>query len=173
MHDEVSSIEGIIAAIDDLHRRDPIGAELGYAQRMSHWLMELDSDPSPALVIAVRAQHLKRWECPRSEFPAGRAGYLRWRRNAAAHHARLVTQLLETFESDRALIDRVGALVEKRCRDRDGQTLEDCACLVFLETRLADFRDEHAAPDVARILGKAWQKMSSAARALATARALI
>jgi hypothetical protein len=162
-----SSLPGVIAAIDELHRLDPAGAELGYAERMSHWLAELDPDPDPALVIAVRAQHLKRWECPRADYPMGRSGYLRWRRNAARHHAAIATALLRDAGCDDALVDRVGMLVEKRGSDRDSQTLEDCACLVFVETRLAQFRGEHPPDQVERILGRTWQKMSPAARELA------
>lgn len=166
-------IDQIIATIDDLHRQDPVGAELHYAQRMSHWLALLDSNPEPGLAIAVRAQHLKRWECARGDFPAGRTGYLRWRRNAAQHHAKLAARVLAASGCDAALIERVGQLIEKRDKGPDGQTLEDCACLVFLETRLDTFRDEHSAGDVARILERTWQKMSERARQLATARGLV
>jgi hypothetical protein len=162
----------IIAAIDEMHRLDPAGTELRYAERMSHWLSLLDPKPETALAIAVRAQHLKRWECPRTDYPTGRAGYLRWRRNAARHHARLVVDLLGGFGCDPAFIARVAQLVEKRDAGAAGQTLEDCACLVFLETRLAEFRGEHSATQVERILGRTWQKMSSTARDLARARGL-
>ncbi len=170
---DATDIEAILAAVDDLHRQDPRGAELDYAERMSHWLGVLDESPSASLTIAVRAQHLKRWECPRSAYPAGRAGYLQWRRNAARHHARLVADLLESLGCEQVFADRVRLLVEKRAKDADGQTLEDCACLVFLETRLAEFKGEHAATDVERILGQTWKKMSPRARELAQARALV
>lgn len=165
-------VDEIIAAIDDMHGQDPTAAELHYAQRMSHWLALLDSNPAPALAIAVRAQHLQRWECPRTEFPAGRAGYLRWRRNAAQHHARLAARLLTNMACDATLIDRVTLLIQKRDTRADGQTLEDCACLVFLETRLAQFEDEHSDADVKRIVDRTWQKMSSGAQALAKAQGL-
>ncbi len=168
-----ASIDEIIAAIDVMHRQDPAGNELTYAQRMSHWLNTLDSNPVPALAIAVRAQHLKRWECSRADFPAGRAGYLRWRRNAARHHARLTASLLVELGCEATLIDRVTLLVEKRDKGPDGQTLEDCACLVFLETRLASFKDEHSESDVTRILERTWQKMSDRARQLASTRGLV
>lgn len=166
-------LDEIIAAIDDLHRQDPAGAELRYAEGMSHWLAMLDSNPTPALVIAVRAQHLKRWECPRADFPAGRTGYLQWRRNAARHHARLTANLLTELGCDPTLIEHVARLIEKRDKGPDGQTLEDCACLLFLETRLAAFKNEHSAADVARIVERTWLKMSDHARQLATTRGLV
>jgi len=139
---------------------------------MSGWLRRLDPESPPALDIAVRAQHLKRWECPRGDYPMGRAGYLQWRRNAARHHARVVTDVLEAAGCDRELIERVALLVEKRSRDRDGQTLEDCACLVFLESRLAGFSAQRPPDQVARIVRQTWHKMSPAARRLAEASGL-
>ena len=50
--------------------------------------------PSDALRIAARAHHLRRWEVPRSSYPEGRAGYLRWRRDQKARHAREVADVL-------------------------------------------------------------------------------
>lgn len=160
-----------LAAIDRAHAEDPAGKELDYARRMSAWLGRLCSQPDPLLEIAVRAQHLKRWECPRSAFPAGRAGYLQWRRRAARHHADAVTEILRPAAYDEASIERVRALIEKRdiAHDKAAQTLEDCACLSFLEAELIPFSTRHPPARVAEILRKTWLKMSPAARQLATA----
>lgn len=157
-----------IAEIDRLHAEDPAGLELGYAQNMTRWLERLEPNPDPLLAIAVRAQHLKRWECPRAEYPPGRKGYLQWRRAAAEHHAQLVSTVLSRTGFAAGEIDRVAILVLKRGlgSDEDVQTLEDCACLVFLETGLSDFAGKHPKPQVDRVLRKTKAKMSSKAQGL-------
>jgi len=166
-----TQIKDALAAIDRAHARDPARKELDYARRMSAWLGRLCSQPDPLLAIAVRAQHLKRWECPRGAFPTGRTGYLQWRRQAAAHHAEAVTEILRSTAFDEASIARVRALIEKRgiAHDKETQTLEDCACLSFLEAELAPFSSRHPPAKVAEILRKTWLKMSPEARELATA----
>lgn len=159
----------VIADIDRLHADDPKGLELSYAENMTRWLEKLEPSPDPLLTIAVRAQHLRRWECPRAQYPAGRKGYLQWRRHAAEHHARLVSEVLRRGQYDAEQIDRVSELVLKRGlgTDRDAQTLEDCACLVFLETALPAFTERHPKPKVDQVLRKTWNKMSPTAQRLA------
>ncbi len=161
-------LSDVIAEIDRLHAEDPAGLELRYAQDMTRWLDRLEPSPDPLLAIAVRAQHLKRWECPRAEYPSGRKGYLQWRRAAAEHHAQLVSKVLKSAGYGVNEIDRVATLVLKRGlgSDQDVQTLEDCACLVFLETSLSDFAEQHPKPKVERILRKTQAKMSSKAESL-------
>jgi hypothetical protein len=164
-----AALDGLIIEIDQLHAQDPAGRELGYAQRMTYWLGRLDANPDPLLRIAVRAQHLQRWLRPRADYRAGRTGYLKWRRDAAAHHAELVAAAMRTHGFADTDIERVIGLVMKRGigRDPDAQTLEDCACLTFLETELAAFAQKHPQPKVAEILDKTWRKMSSTAQRLA------
>ena len=75
-----------IAAIDTANRLDPNlydGDPLAYVQgrAASRWLDELTDSPSDALLLAVRAHHLRRWELTRDSYPEGRAGYLKWRRD--------------------------------------------------------------------------------------------
>lgn len=65
---------------------------------------------------------------------------------------------------------RVGALVRKeglKNADPDAQTLEDVACLVFLEERLEDFARGYDEEKVVGVLRKTWAKMSAAAREMA------
>ncbi|MDX1747999.1 MAG: DUF4202 family protein, partial [Halobacteriales archaeon] len=45
-------------------------------------------------------------------------------------------------------------------RDPEVQTLEDVACLVFLEHYLDDFAEEHDDEKLVDILQKTWRKMS-------------
>ncbi|MDP6152604.1 MAG: DUF4202 family protein, partial [Phycisphaeraceae bacterium] len=49
----------------------------------------------------------------------------------------------------------------------DTQTLEDVACLVFLESYFADFSTQHDRDKIVRILRKTWAKMSQRGRELA------
>jgi len=165
----MTPFETALDEIDALHREDPARRELDYAERMTRWLDRLDAAPDPLLVLAVRAQHLKRWERPRGDYPTGRAGYLKWRRDAAAHHARLVAEVLARAGYAPDACARVVDLVQKRDLSRDAlaQTLEDCACLVFFETELAAFAAKQPAEKVADVLAKTWRKMSPRARALA------
>ena len=156
----------VIAAIDRRHADDPAGRELGYAERMSAWLALLAEAPSDDLRIAVRAQHFERWRYPRGDYPSGRGGYLRWRRHAARRQAQAVGDLLASCGAGPATIERVGDLIRKRGikRDSEAQTLEDCACLVFLESELERFAERRDAAQVARILARTWMKMSPLGR---------
>lgn len=167
----MSGLDEVIGELDRLHREDPAGKELDYANRMTRWLSTLDASPDPLLMIAVRAQHLQRWVCPRGEYPAGRIGYLAWRRHAADHHAGLVADVLRRVGYEDAAVDRVVGMVKKRGLGRDPhvQTLEDCACLVFLETELRTFSEKHPAANVDDVLRKTWRKMSPEAQKLAGA----
>ncbi|MDE0054890.1 MAG: DUF4202 domain-containing protein [Gammaproteobacteria bacterium] len=145
---------------------DPSGRELDYAERMTAWLGVVRQPPSEDLEIAVRAQHFERWRYPRKDFPPGREGYLRWRRDAAQRQAQAVGDLLESFGVCGATIARVAALMQKRGlgRDPEAQALEDCACLVFLEWELPRFAERREAAQVAQILERTWAKMSPLAR---------
>ena len=167
----MNPIDSVLAEVDRLHGQDPAGKELDYAERMTRWLHQLDPNPDPLLQIAIRAQHLKRWECPRGDYPADRRGYLQWRHHAARHHANLVAELMRAASCAEPDITRVMTLVEKRGlgRDPDVQTLEDCACLAFLEKELEAFAAKHPKSKVHEILHKTWRKMSPTARELATA----
>jgi hypothetical protein len=172
--------ESVIAAIDDANARDPrtadvdgraVPVELLYGQRMSAALATMSPDASELLQIAVRGQHIERWTSPRTSYPAGRAGYLKWRSDLKDFHARRLGEIMTAagYASGEAV--RVGALVRKeRLRtDPEAQTLEDVACIVFLVHYLDEFLGKADAPDdkLARILAKTWKKMSEQAHAYA------
>ena len=158
--------ERVVRSIDRRHAADPAGRELAYAQAMSAHLDALVQAPPDALRIAVRAQHFERWRYPRSDFPAGREGYLRWRAEAARRQAGAVGAMLESHGVDAATAERVQALMMKRNlrRDPQAQALEDCACLVFLESELARFAGGRDRQRVIEILRRTWRKMSEAGR---------
>ncbi|OIW29815.1 hypothetical protein CONLIGDRAFT_346504 [Coniochaeta ligniaria NRRL 30616] len=149
--------------------------ELHYAQKMTRWLTLRCPDASPALQLACRAQHFRRWEIPRDSYPMTRAGYLTWRAKLKAQAATQVAELLTspaiTPPLPQDVIDRVAALIRKEnlSKDDEVQILEDVACLVFLDDQLDDFekKPEHDEDKVVNILKRTWVKMSPEGHALA------
>ncbi len=171
---ERALFERAVGMIDRRHAEDPAGRELAYARAMTTHLDALVAAPSDPLRIAVRAQHFERWLYPRSDFPPGRRGYLRWRAEAARRQAEAVGAILESHGVDDATATRVQALMLKRnrLRDPEAQALEDCACLVFLESELARFAGGRDRDRVIEILRRTWGKMSDAGRRRAHALAI-
>jgi hypothetical protein len=157
-----------LAAIDAVHAADPSRdasghpAELAYAERMSAWLARLAPEASEVLRLAVRCQHIRRWAIPRGDYPEGRVGYLRWRKEEALAHAALAGELLRAAGYDAQLIARVQSLVKKERikQDPEAQLLEDVICLVFLERELEGFARKHDEAKLVDILRKTWLKMS-------------
>lgn len=144
----------------------PVPCGLAYGRRMTAWVERLCPDASQALRLAARAQHVRRWEIPRDQYPEGRDGYLRWRTHLKRHHARVAAGLLAEAGHDTETIERVRDLLRKRGvkSDPETQTLEDAACLVFLENGLGEFARKHDAEKIKGILRKTWTKMSEAGR---------
>lgn len=166
------------AAIDAVHAGDPDRvagrpAEADYADRIEAWITRLvaGAEPSLALRLAARAQHLERWAIPRSRFPEGRGGYLRWRSAVHERQGERVRALVTEAGGDPALADRTARLVAKSAPkdDPEAQALEDAACLVFLESDLLDFQRDHERDKVVDVLRKTWKKMGPRGRALARA----
>ena len=162
-------LERTIAAIDAVHAEDPEkdaageAKELVYARRMSAWLEKLVPGASEALRLAVRCQHLRRWALPRGEFPEGKVGYLRWRKEESLAHAALAGELLRHAGYDAEAVQRVQSLVKKERikHDPEAQALEDATCLAFLELDFPDFAAKHPDEKVVDILRKTWLKMSA------------
>lgn len=159
-----------IAAIDAANADDPHGKELAHAELATKWVQRLRPDASEELLLAARAHHLRRWTIPRADYPEGRNGYLRWRRELQKQHAADVGGILQTEGYDAPTIGRVQEIVQKRrlSSDPEVQVFEDALCLVFLETQLTDFAERYAdkADDV---LEKTMAKMSAQGRAFAAA----
>jgi hypothetical protein len=170
--------EPVVAAIDAANAEDPnmlvVGAErvpkeLLHSRRMVAWVELLDPNASEAQLVAARAHHLRRWETPRTSHPAGRAGYLRWRRHASRRHAEHVTALMRVHGAPDDVIAEVGRIVAKEGLGRDPavQTHEDALCLTFLELQLEETSRRLDRPTTSRVLGRTLEKMSPRARALA------
>ena len=172
------SLDNTLRLIDEANAKDPntiddagqfSPAELVYGRRMDKALEEFCASPSEHLRIAVRGQHIERWTSPRASFPEGRTGYLRWRSELKNFHARRTGDLMRESGYDDADIERVGSLIQKRRikQDVEAQTLEDVACLVFLEHYAPAFIADHTDEKVIDILGKTARKMSDTAIAAA------
>lgn len=169
-----SCVERVLDAIDAANAQDPNQievdgelhpAELVYGQRMSDMLAKLNPDASSALRLAVRAQHIRRWVVPRSDYPMDRKGYLRWRSDLKIRHGEMAGEVMAECGCPAEQIERVGFLVRKQGvkRDPEAQAVEDTACLVFLAHYFADFAAKHDDEKLVSIVRKTWRKMSEPA----------
>ncbi|WP_334150006.1 DUF4202 domain-containing protein [Hyphomicrobium sp.] len=168
-----------IARIDAANGADPhripldgadVPAELAYGQRMSAMLARVYPETSEALQLAARAQHIRRWEVPRSSYPMDRGGYLRWRKELGRKHAEWAGEILAACGYGEEEIARVGSLLRKENlrRDPETQALEDVAALVFLAHYAEDFAAKHPPEKVVSILAKTLAKMSEHGKRAAT-----
>lgn len=172
-----SLLDTAIHAIDAANAADPSKVEvrgerlplaLAHGRLAASWVPRLADDPDDGLLLAARAHHLRRFEVPRSSYPEGRSGYLRWRRDQKRRHAEQVGELLAAVGYDADTIGRVQALVRRDGlgSDAGAQVIEDAACLAFLETQLADVAARMERDHLASVLTKTAAKMSPAALAL-------
>lgn len=159
-------------AVDGVERP----AALVYGERMSAMLDVYEPGASEALRIACRAQHLRRFDLPRSAYPMDKPGYFAWRNAQKAAHAELCGRLMAPLGYGVEEIARVQSLIRKERlkRDPEAQTLEDVACLVFLVHEFAGFADRYDDGKLVEIVAKTWPKMSERGHeaALAAAPAL-
>lgn len=170
------NIGAAIDAVDAVNSEDPRTLSvrgssrpwsLGEGELATLWLDELEPNPSDALRIAVRAHHIRRWETPRSTFPEGRAGYLKWRKHlydVAFDHTAAIMREAGYPEN---VIERTGDFMHKRSlkTDPEAQTYEDVVCLVFLETQFDDFAAKTDPGKLDGIVAKTLVKMSDRAKA--------
>ena len=171
-------LSAALAAIDAANADDPhtivVGGvarpkELAHAELMTEWVQRLNPDADDAQLVAARAHHLRRWALPRSDYPEGRAGYLRWRTAQAKRHAAEVADIVTEVGYDNDFAADVSAIVAKKGLSTDPrvQTHEDALCLVFLQTQLDELADKLGDDHMVEVLAKTLVKMSSAARRMA------
>ena len=160
--DEANSADPNVDVVDGVEGPK----ELIYGRRMMGWVERLNAEASDELKIAARAQHICRWEVPRSEYPEGKAGYYAWRTYLYGYHAAKAGELMREAGYPEESIERVRVIMDKKNlrKDSDTQTLEDAAALVFLENHLGEFsgRDDMDEEKTIDILRKTWGKMSEA-----------
>lgn len=140
----------------------PLQQSLGRAA--AEWVDRLDPSATPAQRLAARAHHLRRWERPRSDYPEGRAGYLRWRRDAKVVHGDQVAELLEAEGWDEGTVAEARRLVRKEGLGTDpaAQVHEDAVCLAFLAIQLDAAADLMGDAKTVDVLRRTARKMSPA-----------
>lgn len=166
-----------------LHREDPqqrvwkeksLPYETLYAERMLYWTLQLCPQASEVLQLAVCAQHLQRWKLPRNSYPMDRKGYLLWREDLKKRHVADLAQLMETEGYATEDTAKASELIRRKqvASDPEGQTLEDAACLTFLELDFSELLAKTPADKMVEILRKTWKKMSIQGQAAALKLAL-
>ena len=169
----MSRLNELLDAIDAANALDPQNdpddtgvmrpaAQL-YGQRMSAELNRLFGETaSDVLQIAARGQHIERWKLKRADYPEGRAGYLRWRRDQGVAHGKRLAGLMEEEGYTPEDCARVGVLLRKEGikRDVEVQAFEDTICMVFLRWYFPAFAAKHAPEKVLDIVAKTARKMS-------------
>jgi Domain of unknown function (DUF4202) len=160
--------DAAVAAIDAANADDPTVVEvrgrrvalaLVHGQLAAEWIEKLVDEPDETLTLAARAHHLRRWELPRDSYPLGRAGYLRWRRDQKARHAKDVAAILESCGYESSEIEAVQRLIRRESVE-SAQAVEDAACLVFIETQLASIAERMDHDLLIEVIRKTARKMS-------------
>ena len=143
--------------------------ELHYAQKMTAYLDQRMPQAAETLQLAIRAQHLRRWEVPRSSYPMTRPGYHSWRTFLKKRQAELASTICSECGYSEEESARIAALVRKEDlkEDEETQALEDVACLVFLDDQFEEFEKSHDEEKIIGILRKTWGKMSPKGREMA------
>lgn len=165
----------VLAAIDAYNKLDPTRFSSGgkdwpqeyfFSLKVYEWVQFLAPAASEELLIAARAHHIGRWEIPRENYPAGKSGYLGWRKELALLHGRKTAEIMDRAGYPPASQERVKTLILKKQlkRDEEVQVLENALCLVFLEYQYEDFRHKHSEEKVVRILKKSLLKMDARGR---------
>lgn len=157
-------LERFDAANGEDPNREPDGSpkELLYAKRMSTWLEHLEPNAADEVRLAVRAQHIRRWEIPRDTYPRGRRGYRKWRQDLGRFHAETAAAIMRGCGYAEETVTRVQAIIRKERFKSDpwAQLLEDVACLVFLEHYFEPFAREQEEASMVNIVRRTWSKMS-------------
>lgn len=168
----------VITLIDQANSQDPnteiynaqsLPKESLYATRMSEMLARFNPNADELMQIAVRGQHIERWQSPRSNFAMNKQGYHQWRSALYIFHASRVIELMQQVGFNEAQQQRVYAAVAKQDikRNPDSQLVEDIASLVFIEHYMLAFTSTKPDYDEQKWLGiirRTWQKMSVEAR---------
>ena len=152
--------------------------ELLYSERMSDMLQRFRPQADDVMKLAIRAQHIERWKSPRDAYPAGRIGYLQWRKDLYKIQASRAAELMIQAGYDKEQSERAWKAVAKKNikGSEDTQLLEDVTDLVFMEHYMLEFVDKH--PEYSEekwieIIQKTWRKMSPQAQQFALSGAVI
>eukprot|EP00798_Chlamydomonas_sp_ICE-L_P021640 gene21640-28649_t len=150
--------------VDDKEGTGEIPYELAYSRWLSGWVLTLSRDLSPPaseeLLIVGRGQHVERWKSLRSDYPAGKAGYMKWREDLKHYHASVVTGIMTEEGYSEESCEKVRSMMlKKNIKEREAQVVEDALCLVFLQHQFSAFRMKESEDSMINILRKTWTKM--------------
>jgi len=172
----MTSLEKALQLFDTYNKQDPhtiawngdnYPAEYFYALQLYNWVKKLEPNAHEHVLLASRSQHIGRWKTPRTEYPAGKAGYLTWRKDLAKFHAQTAGELMLQAgytEDDVKAVQHI-ILKENLKLDNEVQLMENALCLVFLEFQYEDFLSKHEDDNlIIRILRKSWLKMTEPGR---------
>ena len=140
----------------------PFSKECLYAIRMTEKLHQYATNPPEYLQLAVRCQHIGRWEIDRTSYSMDRKGYLQWRSQLKIHHSTIAEKILTECDYGSDIKEKVKSLLLKKQlhQNPDTQLLEDVICLVFIEYYLEDFASQHEDEKMIEIIKKTLKKMS-------------
>ena len=172
-------LSGAIAAIDAANAADPtrividgveLPKELAHADVVERWVSTLDPSADELQILAARAHHLRRWVVPRTDYPEGRSGYLRWRADHKKRQAAEVGEILAANGYEPAEIDRVATIVAKRGLGTDPQVQvhEDALCLAFIELQFDELAQQLGDDHMVEVVRKTIRKMSPSGIAAAS-----
>ena len=167
----MTQIDDAIAQIDAANALDPntetfegesYPKEVLYSRRMTAWLEKVSPEAEDFMQTAARAQHIRRWEIPRTDYPEGKKGYHHWRTTLYGYHADKAAEIMRNCGYDEEVTEKMRQLLLRRnLRSRiDMQTLEDVICLVFLENYFADFSSKYDEEKMIGIIQRTWAKMT-------------
>lgn len=177
-----NNLNKTLSAIDEINRQDPNtilsnginqAKELVYGQQMTACLKQYWPEANELVQIAVRAQHIKRWQLKRSEFSDGKAGYYQWRIAQGKFHGELTASIMIEQGYSQEQAEQCAAIIRKDNlkTNTDSQNLEDVACLVFLMHYFDEFAAKYTEQDneakIVRIVQLTWNKMSEQAHDIA------
>ena len=171
----MSRLEKAFLLFDEYNQQDPhiiswngieYPAEYFYALQLYNWVIKLHPEAHEILLLASRCQHIGRWKIPREKYPAGKAGYLRWRSDMAKFHAHVAAELLMQAGYQEEEIKKLNHILlkENLKNDAEVQVMENALCLVFLQFQYEDFIQKHEEEKIIRILQKTWKKMTEPGR---------
>ncbi len=148
--------------VDDVSRP----RELLFAQRVYRWVEQLVEQPSEELLLAARAHTLRRWMIPRDKYPKTTVGYHKWRDALAQFHADEAETILHAIGYPAKQIQIIRDFITKKNwpENKEACVLEDADCLVFLETKLANYMDAWEDSKAMRILRRTLRKMTPEGR---------
>ncbi len=174
----MTQLQNVLNAIDTINEADvnvtvvdgiSQPKELVYGRYMTACLEKYWPDADEHLQIAVRAQHVKRWQLKRADFPDGKQGYLTWRKALGLYHAATAKAVMLAHGYSDLDAEATAVIIRKQNlkSNSNSQTLEDVACLVFLQYYFDEFAAKHKEHKIIRIVQLTWRKMSTQGQEIA------